>query len=204
MKNKTDKSTEEKILDAAHRIFTQKGFAATRMQFVADEASINKSLLHYYFRSKDKLFHAVMIDAMQNVFQSVNSIFESDLPLFDKIEQFVSFYIDHISKHPYLPAFVINEINREPNYVVNFISQLKPKPNPEKLFSQIKSEIKNGSIKPTDPKQFFINMMSLCVFPFIAKAMIQNMLHINDKAYAAIIEQRKKDVSKFIIDSIKK
>ena len=89
----TDHTTEAKILAAANKIFMQKGFAAARMQEVADEANINKALLHYYFRSKDKLFQAVLITALQNVFESIGRIFESDAPFFEKIEQFVDFYI---------------------------------------------------------------------------------------------------------------
>ena len=62
-----DVSTEQKIREAARKVFQAKGMHGARMQDIADTAGINKALLHYYFRSKDQLFEAIFKEALQQL-----------------------------------------------------------------------------------------------------------------------------------------
>ena len=87
VKAKKDISAEEKILAAAKKVFTRNGMDGARMQDIADEAGINKALLHYYFRSKDKLFQVIFVQEAKKFFPKIKMIFESDLPLFEKTQQ---------------------------------------------------------------------------------------------------------------------
>src|ERR1700748_2737311 len=64
-------STEEKIKAAAKKLFTQKGFAATRTRDIAEEAGINLALLNYYFRSKEKLFELIMMENFRQFLQGI-------------------------------------------------------------------------------------------------------------------------------------
>jgi TetR/AcrR family transcriptional regulator len=203
-KEKKEKSTEEKILAAAKNIFVSKGMAGARMQDIADEAGINKALLHYYFRNKEKLFEVIFMEAAQKLFPKINSIFESDDPLFKKIEHFCEEYITTMSENPYLPLFVLNEISRDPENFVNTISDKKGFPSPQKFLEQVEKEVEMGTIKKISPLHLLINMISLCIFPFVGKAMIQFINSLDELQFRNMMIQRKKEVSKFIIDSIKK
>jgi len=93
VKIKKDATTEEKIVEAARTIFIKKGLSGARMQEIADEAGINKAMLHYYFRSKDMLFEMIFRQSAQKLFAKLNIIFDSDMSLFEKIEKFVGDYI---------------------------------------------------------------------------------------------------------------
>ena len=64
----TEVDTEARILEAAHRVFVRRGVAAARTQEIADEAGVNKALLHYYYRSKEKLANAVFLQAARAMF----------------------------------------------------------------------------------------------------------------------------------------
>lgn len=203
-KIKLDKSTEEKILDAARKVFILKGMSGARMQDIADEAGINKSLLHYYFRSKQKLFEVIFAAAAQKLFPKVNFIFESDMPLFEKIEHFTDEYITVMVDNPYLPLFVLNEINQDPQTFLNKIWGKQNLPRPQKFLDQIEREVKRRAIKRISPLQLLMNLISMTIFPFVAKSMFQFNLGLNEIQYRAIMEQRKKEIPKFIIDSIKK
>ncbi len=203
-KEKKEKSTEEKILSAAKNVFISKGMAGARMQDIADEAGINKALLHYYFRNKEKLFEVIFMEAAQKLFPKINSIFESDAPLFKKIEHFCEEYTTTMSENPYLPLFVLNEISRDPENFVNTISDKKGFPSPQKFLEQVEKEVKMGTIKKISPLHLLINMISLCIFPFVGKAMIQFINSLDELQFRNMMIQRKKEVSKFIIDSIKK
>ncbi len=204
VKIKTEKTTEEKILAAAKKVFISKGMSGARMQDIADEAGINKALLHYYFRSKEKLFEVIFLEAAQKLFPKINSIFESDMPLFQKIEHFSEEYITVMAENPYLPLFVLNEINQDPETFLNKIWGKQNLPRPQKFLEQIEKEVRKGTIKKLSPLHLLMNLISLSVFPFVAKSMIQFTLGLDELQYRAIMEQRKKEIPKFIIDSIKK
>ena len=197
-------TTEEKILAAAKKVFIAKGLAGARMQDIADEAGINKALLHYYFRSKDKLFEMIFTSAAQKLFPKINFIFESDLPLFEKIEQFCHEYLEVMIENPYLPAFLINEINQDPDKFIRKIWGKENLPRPKKFLEQIEREVKKGTIKKVSPVHLFMNLISMTVFPFIGKPMFRLNMQIDDAQFKVIMEQRKKEIPRFIIDSIKK
>ena len=203
-KKKIEQSTEDKILAAARKVFVAKGMAGARMQDIADEAGINKALLHYYFRNKEKLFEMIFVSAAQKLFPRVNTIFESDMPLFEKIEKFCEQYMDVMMENPYLPAFVLNEINQDPGTFLKKIWGKENLPRPQKFLEQIEREVKKGTIKKISPLHLLMNLISMTIFPFVAKSMFQFNMHLDELQYRSIMEQRKKEVPKFIIDSIRK
>jgi len=202
MVNIRDRSTEEKILAAARKIFLNKGMDGARMQDIADEAGINKALLHYYFRSKDKLFEQIFLEVASSMLPRIFSIFQSDDTLFTKIEKFCDTYITQEIKTPYVPIFILNEVNRQPQA---FLKKVLGNTSPpvEKLLQQIEQETKAGLIKPIDPLQLLLNTLSLCIFPFLASPMIQLLTGMEAKNFRALMEERKKLVPQLIIESIK-
>lgn len=197
-----DRNTEESILKAARKIFIKEGMSGARMQDIADEAGINKALLHYYFRSKEKLFETIFRETAQEFIPRVNEIFESETPLFEKIEIFCSEYILRMKANPFIPLFIINEINRQPDEFINKMFG-NNRPNIQRLAIQITEASKAGLIKNIHPMQLIMNMLSLCIFPFLAKPMVQRLAGVNDELFDMLMEQRKTGVSKFIIDSIR-
>lgn len=203
-KIKIEKSTREKILASAKKVFISKGMHGARMQDIADEAGINKALLHYYFRSKEKLFEVIFLEAAQKLFPKINLIFESEAPLFQKIEKFCEEYITIMIENPYLPLFVLNEISQDAEKFMNKIWGKQNVPGPQKFLDQIEKERKKGTIKPISPVQLLMNMISMTIFPFVGKSMFQFNLHLDELQYRSVMEKRKKEIPKFIIDSIKK
>ena len=196
-------NTEEKILEAARTVFTQKGYAAARMQEIADVAEINKGLLHYYFRSKERLFHAVFEEAFGRVVKHVNHIFESNLPLFEKIEGFVEKYMDTLLENPEVPAFVVNELNQKGEAFVKELMQKRQKPNPMPLIMQIQMEVDAGKIRQVNPFQLVLSLLSMCAFPFIARPLFKSFAQIDDRMYMQLMESRKKEIVDLVINGIK-
>lgn len=204
VKKKKDIGAEEKILVAARKVFTTQGMAGARMQDIADEAGINKALLHYYFRDKEKLFETIFLDEAQRFFPKINTIFSSDAPLFEKIENFVNEYIDEMVENPYLPWFVMNELHRNPEQFMYKVWGKDNLPKPGKFLDQIEREINKGTIKRIHPIHLLMNLLSMTIFPFVAKPMITRNLHLSDTQFLKVMEERKKEIPKFIIDSIRK
>ncbi len=202
-KLKSNQDTEAQILDAAQDVFQKKGMDGARMQEIADEAGINKAMLHYYYRSKQLLFEAVFSNAFSLIAPQLNKILNDDSSIEDKVKNFTSNYITFISKHPYLPNFIINEMNRNPKFFEK-IQQNAAFPTLEKFNNQVAAEVEKGILKPINGEQLFINIISLNIFPFVATPLIKGFLKIDDKGFKQVMEQRKVAVSEFIINSIKK
>jgi TetR/AcrR family transcriptional regulator len=199
IKNET---SEVIILNAAKSVFIKKGMDGARMQEIADEAGINKALLHYYYRSKQQLFEAVFFNAFSLLAPQLNYILNDDSTVQEKITKFSHDYISFVSQHPYLPNFVIQEINRDPDFPLKLKGNTNF-PNLEKFKKQINEEVKNGLIKPIKAEQLFINILSLCVFPFVGSPLIKTIGNIDDRQFNELIEERKTHVANFIINSIK-
>lgn len=197
-----DENTEEQILEAAKDVFHSKGMDGARMQEIADKAGINKAMLHYYYRSKQLLFEAVFKNAFSLIAPQLNTILNDDSSIEEKIKNFTSNYISFIIKHPYLPNFIIQELNRNQDFILK-LKENNRFPNLEKFKKQVDEEIKNGTLKPTSAEQLFINILALNIFPFVAKPLIMAFTNSDDKAYKKLMNDRKTEVSNFIINSIK-
>lgn len=209
MKKDTNETTENHILNVAQEVFVKKGLDGTRMQEIANKAGINKSLLHYYYRTKQKLFEKVFKVAFKHFFPIVKANLTSDVPLFEKIEIFVENYYNILQKNPYIPAFVIHELNRNSTNVSELFKSIFQDNNLEvdfmfvELDRQIQAEVDKGKIIAIESRQLIVNILSLCIFPFVAKPIIKGILLENDEAkYKLFIEERKKVVSQFIINAI--
>ena len=187
-----DYSTEEKIINAARKIFQQKGFAATRTRDIAEEAGINLALLNYYFRSKEKLFEIVMEESVKQVFSSVKMILNStSTSLTDKIDDAVNMYINMLAENPNMPIFILGEIQANPekfkhkqglshDFITNSI-----------LFRQLKEHLENSGLSHLDPLQMIINLLSMVVFPFIGRSIIKSITNMSDPQFQQFIEDRR-------------
>lgn len=203
MKKAKDENTEVQILDAAKEVFQSKGMDGARMQEIADKAGINKAMLHYYYRNKQLLFEAVFKNAFSLLAPQLNAVLNDDSTIEEKVKNFTSNYISFVIKHPYLPNFIIQELNRNPDFILK-LKENKGFPNLEKFKKQVDSEVKQGIIKPISAEQLFINILALNIFPFVAKPLIMAFTNTNDTTYRQLMEDRKIEVSNFIINSIKR
>jgi TetR/AcrR family transcriptional regulator len=193
-------TTEKKILDAAKKVFQRKGFDGSRMQEIADEAGINKALLHYYFRSKENLFETVFREAFNDLFRKIFSSIGSSLPLDEKVRYICNDYISFMQKNPYIPSFILNGIQRNPEKIAALL-QSSPTP-PTEILKKVKQSLEDAGLNEIDHRQFIINIISLSIFPIIAKPLLKNILNLSEEEFDAFIETRKKELPEFILRSI--
>jgi TetR/AcrR family transcriptional regulator len=203
MVNKENKNTtEERILESARQIFQAKGLQGARMQEIADKAGINKAMLHYYYRSKELLFEAVFEEAANRIFPKIVEFLNTDYPLFEKIERFVDYYLTTLLENKYMPAFVLNELNQNPERLVKLMSD-RGIFKQDKFMEQINNAIKDEIIIPIDPRQLITNIISMSIFPFTGRPILMGLFKLDEESYYQFIESRKKEVPKFIINAIK-
>jgi AcrR family transcriptional regulator len=192
MTSKKTSNTELEILNAAKKIFVEKGFTGARMQEIADTAKINKAMLHYYFRSKDQLFSKIMEGAVSLMASQIIPSFVGEASVIEKLETLVHNYINTVNKNPYIPLFIISELARGQQ---NFQNQLKSKMVENDVFlnfmQQILTEQQQGKIKDIPPQHIMLTVMSLLTFPFIAKPVFVKMLDIPEDDYGQMMNERK-------------
>jgi TetR/AcrR family transcriptional regulator len=200
--NPEPEDTELKILNTAKQVFQEKGMAGSRMQEIADKAGINKAMLHYYYRSKQLLFEAVFSNVFRLLAPQLNKILNDDSELFEKIKNFTYNYNSFVMSHPFLPNFIVQELNKNPEFVKRLRAE-KDFPSIDKFKGQVEDYVERGLIKPIKAEQLFINILALNIFPFIGAPLLQGVINADDRQYREMMEKRKTEVADFIINSIR-
>lgn len=200
MKSDNGIKAEELILQAARKVFVKKGFDKTRMQDIAAESGITQSLLHYYFRSKDKLFETVFEQEFSSYLSTMESIVNSDLSLPKKIEDLVSRRLQDSEGYPVLSYFVLSEMARNPERMKD--NARRAMQLDKKLFDEISAQVADGTIAPITPNELMINILALVLFPVIARPMLQAMMNINDEEFEVFNKQRTQTLPKFVMRAL--
>lgn len=196
-------NTEENILIVAREVFMQNGYDGTSMQMIADAAGINKSLLHYYYRSKERLFGQIFSKVFSQFVPRLGEIFMSDMSIEEKVHAFVESYINVFIENPLIPIFVMQELSKNPQHLADLIRESGM--DPEMMVDNIVASFKKEKINIGDPRQLIVNMIGLCVFPFAARPIVQRLIFKGDeKAYHQFLLERKKEVPEFILNAIRK
>jgi AcrR family transcriptional regulator len=194
-----DHSTEEKIKQAAQKVFTQKGFAASRTRDIAEEAGINLALLNYYFRSKEKLFEIVMRETMLQFVSAIKGIFNNEeTSLIEKVTRMAESYINLFKDNPNIPLFVLSEVRRHPEkFMINM--GIKSVLHESHFFRQIMAATKGRM----HPMHFMMNLMGLIVFPFVASPLLKGLGDLDAGAFDQLMLERKKMIPIWIDSMLK-
>jgi TetR/AcrR family transcriptional regulator len=205
-----DARTEERILEAAHAVFVRHGTAGARMQEIAQEARVNQALLHYYFRSKDRLAEAVFRRAAADLLPRVIEVLSSEAALEDKVARVVELELDHLLRAPFLPGYLISELHHHPERVPQLLSAttgLAPGAISSKVFgklrAQIAARVDAGTMRPITPDQFVVNLLALCVFPFAARPMLMALLGIDRHGFERFIGRRRTELIPFFLKALR-
>ncbi len=189
--------TEKLILEAARKVFTEKGLDGARMQEIADRANINKAMLHYYFRSKDKLFESVFKAAFNEFWPEITKSINESANVEDFLKRAISSYVDLFMDKPFLPIFILSEVNRTPDRLESLIREGGV--NPHLIVEYLKEQMDLGKLKAMDPKELLVNVISLCIFPFAGKPLIERMIFQGDKeSCESFLQERKKSIYEFL------
>jgi AcrR family transcriptional regulator len=205
-----DGETEQRILDAAHRVFTRAGTAGARTQEIAKEAGVNSALLHYYFRSKERLAEAVFRRAAGQLLPAVIRVLASDVGLEAKVEEVVQVELAQLTATPYLPGYILSELAHHPERAGQLFSSaagVAPADIRARVFGvlrrQIDERVRAGSMHSIAPEQFVVNLLALCVFPFAARPMLIALFAGNEAGFTKFIERRRKELAPFFLRALR-
>ncbi len=183
--------TERLIKEKAKILFFQKGFLNATTQEIADEAGINRALIHYYFRSREQMLEILLDETLQEKKDRVRGILASSLPFKEKIANYIDMVVDYGLKYPFLDNFIISEIARRPEKVRLFCAR-DPFKSSDLIRQELDKEIKKGRIAAVSAEHFMVNLISLCNYPLLAKSVIQTIHGLSDTAYRKFLVERKR------------
>lgn len=201
-----DKDAQKRLINSARDLFYQKGYSGTSVREIARNANVTLALLHYYYRTKEAMFEIVFKDAFYKLFEELNTILTMDISVFDKIRQIAVSYIQVSIQNPKLPNFVFNESSTNPQIIMPLINkclvEIDVNANFEKLSLEIENAIGENKMKHVDQYQLCFDILSLSLFPFMAKDCLVNMQTIDEETFKMVINQRGEHIAKLLIDSI--
>ena len=201
--NNDSPDIETKIIEAANNLFLKYGVDKSTMGQIADEAGISRTSLNYYFRSKNHLVQKVLNNIENKIIPTISILInDENMPLIVKIELFVDEYIDLVTKYPMVPSFILWELTREPNWIIQFFKERNL--NFEILNIEITEEVKMGNVIPFKLEDLFVNILGLCAFPFVSKPLLMEFFFDqNEEKLFQFMISRKTEVKRILRNWLK-
>jgi TetR/AcrR family transcriptional regulator len=198
-----DQATRERILNAAHAVFLRKGTANSRTQEIADEAGVNKALVHYYFGTKAALADAIFERALGTIMPRIFGILaDRNRTIEEKVPAIVREQIDFHSTRPYLAGYLVSEMHAEPDRVARLIGRHGTVPL-DVIRRQLRDAAKAGTLRPISAEQFVVNLMGLLIFPFAMRSALGPLLSLDATSWPAFLEERRRFLPDFFLAGLR-
>lgn len=190
--------TEHRIKEAAKHIFLRRGLDGARMQDIADKAGVDKALVHYYFRSKDKLFALTFDEIAGSFLGRISQTLTADVPFAEKIQRLIQQDTSMPEEFPLVAHFIIAELNQSRSQTERHHT-VKPLYDAHQLFvEQVEQEIKAGTIRPLNSTQLFVALISVSLFPLVAQSLLQIILGLDNEGYKVMLSERAESLADFV------
>jgi len=196
---------EEKILEAAEKLFLDKGFALTTTTEIAKEAGCNQALVHYYFRTKEKLFQRIFEEKLKFFASAFFSVGQQGETFEERLARKIEAHFDMLAKNPKLPLLLINELTLHPERLMEIKANVSAIPISmlHSLESDLKAEIEKGTIRPITVFDLILNIVSLNVFLFVSRPVVNTVLNLTEEKSEEMIAGRKKEIVETILRSLR-
>lgn len=194
-----DQATEELIKEKAKILFFQKGLLDATTQEIANEAKVNRALIHYYFRSREQLLDVILEETVNRKRARVVAVFTSSLSFREKIAVYIDTIVDQGLNYPYLENFIISETARDPKRV-NLICSPGRTKTADMIREDLAAEVKSGKLGPMTAEHFMVNLSAMCNYPLLAKSILKTIHGMTDQAYRKFLQDRKQIIYRAIFN----
>lgn len=205
MKINNDSNTEKSILEAAERLFLQKGFSLTSTTAIGKEAGCNQALVHYYFRTKERLFEAVFENKFRLFVSGLVQKVDSGLSFEEKLRTAIEAHYDMLAANPGIPFLIFNELTTNPRRLENFKSRIRELPVTvlKQFQKELEEEIKKGKVRPVAPVDLLLTIISMNVSLFLVGPVIKTALDLSERDYKKLLVSRRSENVAVILRSLR-
>lgn len=193
-----DSQTEQQIKDAAMKLFFKEGRFKATTQEIADAAGVNRTLVNYYFRSRDQLFDLILREARDAMDQRMNASVENETNFKKKVGIFIDLFMEQSLTYPYLDTYMVTRMNDDVEKQNEVIADLRKTEKLKHFLKEIDEEIKKGNLVDTSSVQFFMNLLSLLSHPVVVQPLFKKILNYSDKQYRQMLAGRKEIILKLL------
>ena len=194
VKNTDSQDTEHLIKETAKKVFFGEGRFNATTQEIADAAGVNRTLINYYFRSRDNLFQLVFEEAQKKEFESSRATIDSEVPLRQKISEYLDVTFEQAKKYPYLEIYMVTQMNqgscyKDPEMMRGLL---------DKFYKEIEAAMEEGIIERMKPEQFALNFISLASFPVSMRPLLEQSMGFTSEQYDTLMDERKEIILKLL------
>ncbi|NMA74109.1 MAG: TetR/AcrR family transcriptional regulator [Bacteroidales bacterium] len=194
---------KDRILSVSRELFIKNGYNGTSVRDIAAASGTNVAHIKYYFSSKYKLFEIIFEESFDVLLNRIEGILKKESSFFDLIKDWVHTYYDVLVEFPMIPIFLLNEINQNPECLTNRLLKREPIKLFNQLSDRIEREVQKGTIIETSPLDLALNVLSLCVFPFMFGPLATKIAGKSKDEYYEVLEEHKEYVVNFVIKALK-
>lgn len=203
VKKNSKSNASERILHTARKLFIKNGYTGTSIRDIANASGTNIAYVSYYFESKYNLFEIIFDEAFDILINRVFATLNSDMPFFEMVESWINTYYEILPEYPQIPIFILNEVNQNPDALIKRILRRNPQAVFTRLSQRVEEEVKKGTIKDIPVIDLGLNVLSLCVFPFMFKILALKVAKKSVTEYNNVLAEHKKYVIELILNGLK-
>lgn len=203
VKKNSKSDASERILHTARKLFIKNGYTGTSIRDIANASGTNIAYVNYYFESKYNLFEIIFDEAFDILINRVFATLNSDLPFFEMVESWINTYYEILPEYPQIPIFILNEVNQNPDALIKRVLRRNPQAIFTRLSQRVEEEVKKGTIKDIPVIDLGLNVLSLCVFPFMFKILALKVAKKSATEYNNVMAEHKKYVIELILNGLK-
>lgn len=179
---------ENKIINIAREVFIEKGFTETSMSEIATRADINRPTLHYYFRTKEKMYQAIFGSIAQTILPKVfDALTNRDESISQRIGCIVDAYYAIFLENPSLPMFILREVNRDPQQLIHTVCEIHAIDPILQALTSLQEEMNQGQLKQVPLQFVFYNFYSLLLMPFLTYDFSQKVFHCDEANFKTML-----------------
>lgn len=201
MEREDKQSTELAILDAAEKLFLERGFASTSTTDIAKLAGCNQALVHYYYRTKDKLFEDIFRRKAPVFFAAFFNPGLKDLSFPDRMRRRIEDHFDALAANPRVPFLVISELFSNPARLESYkpVIQDTLRGAAAAMQAELDEEHRAGRIRKLDAIDLMLCVVSLNIFFFVSRPIFGAVMEASDEELARRTAKRKADNVEFVL-----
>lgn len=202
-----NQNIEKRILWVAERLFLEKGFNGTSTTEIAKTVGCNQALIHYYFRTKEKLFWDVFAPKVEQVVEYLDAPLDETIDFVERIRNVIDFYFGILELDERLAPFIVNELIMNPGRWEKFRDRYLRSESRSTAFNRfekmVDEEIEAGRVRPMRAIDLLMNIMSLTISVFIVAPKGFASGECDSNLRKTYLTNRREEIKALIVNGIK-
>lgn len=192
----SQKNTEQKIMEAAEKLFLEKGYILSTTTLIAKEAGVTHAMLHYYFRTKEQIFIKVLNKNIGELTSALRPAMQTQRPVWETLKDGIEMLFDFLNSHRQLASLIYDVINYNPQLLESYIKELGGAKNKmlEYHREMLDKEISSGRINSISIEQIIYDIITMNMSVFMSVNAMKNILNISPAENEDFINRQKSEI----------